>query len=612
MTSTLLPKALAAHIADSLQVGAARHWEVLATPGSGKTTLIVHLLGLLMHRVGPEGVLVLSFANSTVETIDKRVALFLATEAPGPKVASGLKAVQTRTFHSFSKSVLPSRFAKVLLGDSVLEHVQAAVKRVARKYLKAEVGEGLDDLADALRGLISDGDGLELLLKIFDLARATGEPPKVIAQRVAGDALDVLCPVLPEMLQAYCSSLTRSGSADFAKILQDACDRGHMPRFLYVLVDEYQDCTAAQRLLLAKLAEAGAHIVVVGDSHQALYGFNGAEPARLRSFLPQVDESHLNRSFRLTRETAALANAIGGLSGDARIRTRKSGAAPVFVVSTTYWASLQAVAVRVRRLLDSGVDACDIAILGRTNQLLKDCEDHLLREASINTVRRGCALNPGAVETVIRLAIRVRKLAGSGADQVSEDDVKAAWRYGSLPDGSSIRRGIAKLSLALDRAKVKPRAHLDNIYRPCADALFSILGRAGADFKEVRNEVAKWEPIAANHASGASLLKHFVQLNAHPRVVTSTMHGAKGEEWPHVLVVGVTEGLCPIYHVKAGDETGLQQERNALFVAVTRAVDSVALFHAPRSHGRSRRVFEEPSRFMKAKAVRRAVETVED
>lgn len=611
MTSTLLPKALAAHITDTLQGGAARHWEVLATPGSGKTTLIVHLMSLLVHRVGPEGVLVLSFANSTVDTVKERVALYSATEAPSPKVVAGLMAVKTRTFHSFALTVMSHQHAKVLLGDFVLDHVRVAVKRVARKYLKADAGEGLDDLSDALRTLIDDRDGHELLLKIFDLSRATGEAPEVVAKRIAGDALDVLHPVLPAMLKAYGESLTRSGHADFAKILQDACDGGDMPQYLYVLVDEYQDCTAAQRLLLAKLAEAGAHIIVVGDGHQALYGFNGAEPARLRSFLPDVEESHLNRSFRLTRETAALANAIGRLSADSRIRTKKIGERPVFVQSATYWALLEALTDRVRALIASGVDPCDIAVLGRTNQLLKDCEDHLLRGASINTARRGSTLHPGAVETVIRLAMTVRRLARTGADAVAADDVKAAWRYGPLPEDAAIGRGMAKLSLALGRAKAKPGSYLDSIFRPCADAFFSIVGRGGDAFKEVRNEVAKWEPIAATHASGTSLLQHFSDLNAQARVTTSTIHGAKGMEWQHVLVVGVTEGLCPIYHVKPDDKFGLQQERNALFVAVTRAVDSVTLFHAPRSHGRSRRLFDEPSQFMKTKAVRQALNMVE-
>ncbi|WP_353049326.1 3'-5' exonuclease [Paraburkholderia strydomiana] len=50
--------------------------------------------------------------------------------------------------------------------------------------------------------------------------------------------------------------------------------------------------------------------------------------------------------------------------------------------------------------------------------------------------------------------------------------------------------------------------------------------------------------------------------------MTSTIHGAKGDEWEHVIVLGVTYGSIPFYRqIKRGD---IEEERRLFYVAVTR------------------------------------------
>ena len=65
-------------------------------------------------------------------------------------------------------------------------------------------------------------------------------------------------------------------------------------------------------------------------------------------------------------------------------------------------------------------------------------------------------------------------------------------------------------------------------------------------------------------------------------VTLSTIHAAKGGEWDHVLLIGVTDGLLPIYHAK--DEQARLQERNLLYVGVTRARKTLRMYHSPFSH----------------------------
>ena len=113
-------------------------------------------------------------------------------------------------------------------------------------------------------------------------------------------------------------------------------------------------------------------------------------------------------------------------------------------------------------------------------------------------------------------------------------------------------------------------------------------------------------------AQTVSLLSTINQREQDQDVVTlSTLHAAIGLEWPHVLLVGVTEGMLPF---KLGDEanpTGradgpmseslterLQEERRLMYVGITRAQRSLAVsWTRKRKKGREM-IAAQPSRFI--------------
>lgn len=72
-----------------------------------------------------------------------------------------------------------------------------------------------------------------------------------------------------------------------------------------------------------------------------------------------------------------------------------------------------------------------------------------------------------------------------------------------------------------------------------------------------------------------------------------------------MLIVGVTDGLLPIHFAK--DEHSIGQERNMMYVAVTRAKDSVRLYHAPTNYARGRKCFENLSCFLDTPDVRKCL-----
>ena len=122
-------------------------------------------------------------------------------------------------------------------------------------------------------------------------------------------------------------------------------------------------------------------------------------------------------------------------------------------------------------------------------------------------------------------------------------------------------------------------------------------------------------------AQTISLLSTINEREQDQNVVTlSTLHAAKGLEWPHVMLVGVTEGMLPfkledkkkggtsagslggsaIEHESANDDiaTRLQEERRLMYVGITRAQRSLAVSWTKRRKKGREMILAQPSRFI--------------
>lgn len=118
---------------------------------------------------------------------------------------------------------------------------------------------------------------------------------------------------------------------------------------------------------------------------------------------------------------------------------------------------------------------------------------------------------------------------------------------------------------------------------------------AGADgFSEVQ-EVKSLLEVAQT----VSLLSTISERQADQNVVTlSTLHAAKGLEWPHVMLIGVNEGLLPFRLEEGDQESRLEEERRLMYVGITRAQRSLAVSWTKRRKKGRETVASKPSRFI--------------
>ncbi|MFF4758607.1 UvrD-helicase domain-containing protein [Streptomyces sp. NPDC001292] len=284
---------------------------IVAGAGSGKTTVmaarVVWLVGT--GQVAPEQVLGLTFTNKAAGELAERVrkALIRAgvtdPEAIDPDNPPGEPLIST--YHAFAGRLLKDHGLRIgleptarLLADATRFQLAARVLReapgpypaLARSFpdlvsdllaLDAELAEHLvrpEDLHAWDTGLLGTLEGAKLtnadLRKVPETAAARRE--------------------LAELVLRYRAAKRERDLLDFGDQIALAARLARLPEvgrvlreeFRVVLLDEYQDTSVAQRILLAGLFGDGTGhpVTAVGDPCQAIYGWRGASVANLDDF----------------------------------------------------------------------------------------------------------------------------------------------------------------------------------------------------------------------------------------------------------------------------------------------------------------------------------------
>ncbi len=284
---------------------------IVAGAGSGKTTVmaarVVWLVGT--GQVAPEQVLGLTFTNKAAGELAERVRTALIRagvtdpDVIDPDHPPGEPAIST--YHAFAGRLLTDHGLRLgleptsrLLADATRYQLAARVLREApgpypaltRSFadlvsdllaLDGELAEHLvrpEDLRAWDAGLLDTLDGVRLsnadLRKVPEAAAARRElADLVIRYRAAKRRQDLL-----DFGDQIALSAQLAGLPEVGRVLRDD--------YRVVLLDEYQDTSVAQRILLAGLFGGGTGhpVTAVGDPCQAIYGWRGASVANLDDF----------------------------------------------------------------------------------------------------------------------------------------------------------------------------------------------------------------------------------------------------------------------------------------------------------------------------------------
>ena len=590
--------------------------EVRASPGSGKTTtLIQRVKHLVRSGVSADQILVLSYSNSSVDELRNRFLPSLEQKGnSGKKSSTSKKSVARRelpemqTIHAFAWTVVVQSGGSVdvVAPADRLELLKAALHSCRKDAIDRKLWHKLDgtkrrERLDLVRELPKDSYRVKQMLAAISVAQAQKQGLRdVMTAPQFADSLEPFAPIAIAVQKRLARAKTVAGKLDFGDMLEQAVaaieDGARIP-YTHVLVDEFQDGSAAQNLLLATLAARGCQIMVFGDPEQAIYGFAGNNYTQLDEVVEGAVVMPLPESHRLHRQTAALAMAVAG-ERTQNIVTMRDGVKPVLVSSRGPSEQSRAVVRDVQQLLEQGVDLYSIAVLARTKATLKAIEQSLLA-SDINTARKGVERDTRHVQRVLRLVRLVERYAKT-QQPINPDAVAHVVRkvkLADVQDWKSRARGLQKAASS---------SSLEGRYKACRDIYLKVLGGVRSHPK-AQHDINSWLAKCRDYAGGLEMLRATKQEK--PVVQTMTIHAAKGGEWDHVLVVGVADGELPIY--KAKSESAIAEERRLLYVAVTRARNAVRLYYAPTQHARSRKAFEVLSSLLQPANVQRTMTQTE-
>jgi DNA helicase-2/ATP-dependent DNA helicase PcrA len=455
----------------------------------------------------------------------------------------------------------------------------------------------LQKIKTALRELRDSKPKMRLLLDALAYTHAANLPPATTVSTGQFVALNQYVDVVGAVASRYAAIKKKLGKVDYGDMLTIAVKgiKRNMKwdTYSHVLVDEYQDCSAAQTALLAAMADKGSEIMVFGDADQSIYGFGGNHYNSLKNVMGGVVQMTMRTSWRLTRQTAALASSIAQHTKELAIVAVRDGFFPELIHNDDLTTQTYTVANSIQKLIATGTPPEKIAVLARTRALLKPVEQRLLAE-NIQSNQLGTDRD---IQHPLRV-LHLTHLVEGFADSKNSIDPAAVQR--ALKDVKTVAP-IEWQQLARCLEKIARMPSMEGRYRKCADWYLRCLGGARAN-KNIKHDLRRWEPICRGCANAKNVRSviHAMNLGA---VTTSTIHAAKGREWDHVFVVGMADGQLPLY--LARDEQMLAEERRLLYVAVTRARESVRLYYAPTEHSLTRKRFDHPSRFLAEKHVQR-------
>lgn len=532
---------------------------VLAGAGTGKTRAITHRIayGVASGVMVPTEVLAVSFTTRAAGELKSRLA---SLGAPG---------VQARTFHSAALRQARYFWPQVFGGE--LPQIQASKIPLINAAVRNQ-------------RLTADPAGLKDVASEIEWAKVSNVTPELYPARAeqAGRAIDIGDPATVGRLYADYEEVKRSrGRMDledtllFAAAVIDADERvasAVRRQYRWFVVDEFQDVSPLQFRLLQLWLGGRDEVCVVGDPAQTIYTFAGASDRYLREFprtFPGTTSVTLMRNYRSTPEVISVANTVMARRGsDAAVQLRAqrdSGAEVVVRSFPDEQAEAAAIGEAVAAAIAAGTEPRDIAVLARLN-LHCDAVAEVLGEKVIPYTRRSATAAERAEgkRVMSHLSAALKGGVEPGLDlvgSVREALVPLGWRA-DPPQGSEARA----------------RWDIHQSYLYAAEAFAAQHPEAGlAEFVEHRKAAAEAEePVG----SGVAL---------------TTLHAAKGLEWPVVFVIGAHEGNLPfVYRDTPSD---VEEERRLFYVGVTRARDTLQIsWSAARSPGS--RSSRRPSRFL--------------
>lgn len=619
---------------------------VVAGAGSGKTRVLTYKVAYLISLgLKPYNILAITFTNKAAREMKARIASMI-DEDTARRLSMG-------TFHSIFVRILRTEAeAAGLNKDFTIDDADDS-KKLIKDIVKEMKLDEKTYKAATVAGRISKAKNALITAAEYASSKMRSNDQ---ASRM---------PEVYRIYEEYTRRLKSSNAIDFDDMLlitqrlfsshPEVLEK-YQNRFLFILVDEYQDTNFAQYVIIKQLAEKHHRVCVVGDDAQSIYAFRGANIENILQFTrnyPEAKVFKLEQNYRSTQNIVSAANSLIDKNLHQIKKTvfsENEVGDKVEVVETASDREEASMVCSKLKMLKNriGGDWNDSAVLYRVNSQSRVIEEAMLKsnipyviygghsfyqraeikdviaylklvvneadEVSLNRVINKPARGIGNT-TVARVAERAHTL-GVPVFSVVESplqynlDVNAGTAKKltafaqMIREFQAVRREkdayetadyVVKQSGILTALDAESKEELESK----KENVFELLSGV-KQFVEEEREEGRENADLLDYLNNIALLTDAdadgTEADA-SRVRLMTIHAAKGLEFKNVFVVGLEEGLFP-GSAAMTDNTELEEERRLLYVAITRAMRYCVLSYAGSRFHNGKMEYFSKSRFI--------------
>lgn len=575
------------------QLEASRHDKgpalVLAVPGSGKTTVIVNRIKYLIEDKGisPYKILAITFAKSQQLDMQRRIL-----EALDENYS---KEVGVLTIHALSYKIIREfeRYKKIKYTLLDVENAPKSRNILRKIYV------------DKLKTFPSEEE-LDQIQSILGYIKNTNE-----------DYIDAdghfEYKVVVDDFEAYKKKKRLIDFDDMLVMANDLLEKDRhiiskfKDKYEYILLDEGQDTSSIQFMILDKLINKDNNFFVVADDDQSIYRFRGACPERILNFEMHYKGAHIYRLSENYRSTPSIITASNRLIRNNKLRyvkelnASKKGSAPVNV--KLFCKDLDEYRYIAKYLKDA---SGTVAVLYRNNisqiPLAEYLERYMINFTSYDKKDR--FFTHWIIEDIFDIynfsqnmndASLFRKIYYKIKGYLSKQDINEIYTLTDVDVLKTLYRSEAIQSYKKDYIlelmkdfkavrKMKPSNIIDYIendmnYR-------GYLRTKGRDNSESFNklltmlyflkQIALYTKNMDELKLRLNVLKNKIYSQNESNVILSTIHGAKGLEFDTVFLIDIVDDEIPGSNNASDAE--LEEERRIFYVGMTRAKENLNIF----------------------------------
>lgn len=614
---------------------------VIAGAGSGKTKTLTYRTSYLIESgASPSSILLLTFTRKAADEIKGRVKSLLAENVADNSASANLRglnlnAITSGTFHSFCNMLLRRysgllginpRFTILDTSDSedaidlICKEKGFVRKNMKQAFPRKKTLQNLISTSRNRRILLKDlieSDYPDLIIHIPAIEQLAEEYNRYKRANHLYDFDDIISQVVSHL----------KNNLQFRKLIQDT--------YRHVMVDEYQDTNVPQKQLIDYICEPdNVSLMVVGDDNQSIYAFRGANYENILLFGESYPDAKLIKLEQNYRSTPAILDYVNALSEQITLGYQKrlfsdlpiAGNKPVLSRRSNEAEEAKYIANRIINLKPD-LDYNDFAVLSRTSfQSNRIQLEFMERNIPFIVVGGIKFIEKRHIKDILALV----KILYNPNDSIAWHRILTLFKGVGEVTATRITQAINSSNDSfeplLDPKLNKNKEQLIELYEvlikagkqtTVADTLdiliefyLPVLKTIEDNWRERAEDFRVLKNLAQEHSSLDNFLENLALDPPNDSVATltqpeqkdkdavtiSTIHSAKGLEWPVVFVNALVDGLMP-HHRSVAEFEQLEEERKLFYVACSRAKTHLYLT-APDYFSSFAGYFDKVSRFI--------------